>query len=225
MWKAMLYKEWIKTRWYLLAAFAVLGGFAGYALVKLHRAAALMGAGHIWEVMVTRNAVFIDQMEYLPLLVGLLLAAVQFVPEMQRKCLKLTLHLPVPALATLTAMVGCGTAALLLLFGLCILLLAAGAARAAARAGVEHPLDGAAVVPGRCGGLPVRRLDDPRTDVETASGEHPDERPAAAYLFPRARAAGLWRLSARAGTADPRLSRVELALGRALHGRTSGLNL
>lgn len=123
----MLYKEWIKTRWYLLAAFAVLGGFAGYALVKLHRAAALMGAGHVWEVMVTRNAVFIDQMEYLPLLVGLLLAAVQFVPEMQRKCLKLTLHLPVPALATLTAMVGCGTAALLLLFGLCILLLAAGA--------------------------------------------------------------------------------------------------
>ena len=123
----MLYKEWIKTRWYLLAAFAVLGGFAGYALVKLHRAAALMGAGHVWEVMVTRNAVFIDQMEYLPLLVGLLLAAVQFVPEMQRKSLKLTLHLPVPALATLTAMVGCGTAALLLLFGLCILLLAAGA--------------------------------------------------------------------------------------------------
>ena len=107
----MLYKEWIKTRWYLLAAFAVLGGFAGYALVKLHRAAALMGAGHIWEVMVTRNAVFIDQMEYLPLLVGLLLAAVQFVPEMQRKCLKLTLHLPVPALATLTAMVGCGPGA------------------------------------------------------------------------------------------------------------------
>ena len=123
----MLYKEWIKTRWYLLAAFAVLGGFAGYALVKLHRAIALMGAGHVWEVMVTRNAVFIDQMEYLPLLVGLLLAAVQFVPEMQRKCLKLTLHLPVPALATLTAMAGCGTAALLLLFGLCILLLAAGA--------------------------------------------------------------------------------------------------
>lgn len=122
----MLYKEWIKTRWYLLAAFAVLGGFAGYALVKLHRAAALMGAGHIWEVMVTRNAVFIDQMEYLPLLVGLLLAAVQFVPEMQRKSLKLTLHLPVPALATLAAMVGYGTAALLLLFGLGILLLAAG---------------------------------------------------------------------------------------------------
>ena len=32
------------------------------------------------------------------LIAGILMAIVQFVPEMQRKCLKLTLHLPYPEL-------------------------------------------------------------------------------------------------------------------------------
>ena len=117
MWKAIVYKEWIKTRRYLIAALLLTAGFAGYGLLKLYRAVELTGAGHIWEVMVSRNAVFIDSMEFVPLLAGLLLAVVQFVPEMQRKCLKLTLHLPVPALATLGTMLAFGVAALLVLFG------------------------------------------------------------------------------------------------------------
>lgn len=118
MWKAIVYKEWIKTRRYLFAALLLTAGFAGYGLLRLYRAVELMGAGHIWEVMVTRNAVFIDPIKFVPLLAGLLLAVVQFVPEMQRKCLKLTLHLPVPALATLGAMLVFGLAALSALFGI-----------------------------------------------------------------------------------------------------------
>ena len=74
MLKAILYKEWIKSRWYLAVAFAVTCAFAGYAMLRLYRALGMMGAGHIWEVMVTRNAVFVEQMEYVPLLAGLLLA-------------------------------------------------------------------------------------------------------------------------------------------------------
>ena len=118
MWKAIVSKEWIKTRRYLFAALLLTAGFAGYGLLRLYRAVELMGAGHIWEVMVTRNAVFIDPIRFVPLLAGLLLAVVQFVPEMQRKCLKLTLHLPVPALATLGAMLAFGLAALSVLFGI-----------------------------------------------------------------------------------------------------------
>lgn len=118
MWKAIVYKEWIKTRRYLFAALLLTAGFAGYGLLRLYRAVELMGAGHIWEVMVTRNAVFIDPIKFVPLLAGLLLAVVQFVPEMQRKCLKLTLHLPVPALATLGTMLVFGLAALSVLFGI-----------------------------------------------------------------------------------------------------------
>ena len=43
-----------------------------------------------------KDAVFIDYMQFVPLLAGILAALVQFMPEMQRKCLKLTLHLPCP---------------------------------------------------------------------------------------------------------------------------------
>lgn len=128
MYKALLYKEWIKSRWYLAAACGVTLAFAGYAMVRLYRALALRGAGHIWEVMVTRHAVFVEQMEYLPLLAGALLAVVQFAPEMHRKCLKLTLHLPVSALGTTGAMLSFGLGALTLLFGASLALVAASAA-------------------------------------------------------------------------------------------------
>lgn len=64
MWKAIVYKEWIKTRRYLFAALLLTAGFAGYGLLRLYRAVELMGAGHIWEVMVTRNAVFIDPIKF-----------------------------------------------------------------------------------------------------------------------------------------------------------------
>lgn len=121
--KAILYKEWIKSRWYLLVAFVVMTSFSGYALVKLYRAVSLMGAAHIWEVMVTRNAVFVDQMQYVPLLVGLLLAVVQFVPEMQRKCIKLTLHLPIPLYATVGTMLVYGVVALSVIYLMNLLLL------------------------------------------------------------------------------------------------------
>ena len=38
MLKAILYKEWIKSRWYLAVAFAVTCAFAGYAMLRLYRA-------------------------------------------------------------------------------------------------------------------------------------------------------------------------------------------
>ena len=133
MCKSLLYKEWIKTRWYLAAAFVVLIAFSAYAMVRLYRALALMGAGHIWEVMVTRHAVFVEQMEYLPLLAGLLLAVVQFAPEMHRKCLKLTLHLPLSALRTTGAMLSFGVAILALLFGVSLAVIVASASPVLAR--------------------------------------------------------------------------------------------
>ena len=122
MYRALLYKEWIKSRWYLAAALVVLLAFSTYAMVRLYRALAMMGAGHIWEVM-----------EYLPLLAGLLLAVVQFAPEMHRKCLKLTLHLPLSALRTTGMMLSFGVAALALLFGASFAVIVASASPVLAR--------------------------------------------------------------------------------------------
>lgn len=95
---AIFFKEWIKTRWYLLLACIVTLGFAGYSMLRINRVVELKGAAHVWEVMLSRDAVFVNLLEYVPLLVGILLALVQFIPEMYHKCLKLTLHLPYPQL-------------------------------------------------------------------------------------------------------------------------------
>ena len=42
----------------------------------------------MYKRQVQKDAIFIDLLQFVPLLIGILLAAVQFFPEMQRKCLK-----------------------------------------------------------------------------------------------------------------------------------------
>lgn len=113
---AIFYKEWIKTRWYFLLAVLTTLGFAGYCMLRINRVIELKGAEHIWEVMLQRDAIFIDLLQYVPLLVGILMAIVQFVPEMQRKSLKLTLHLPYPELKMVMTMLFSGLVLLVLCF-------------------------------------------------------------------------------------------------------------
>lgn len=113
---AIFYKEWIKTRWYFLLAAVATLGFSGYCMLRIHRVAELKGVDHVWEVMLQRDAVFVDMLQYIPLLVGILMAIVQFVPEMQRKCLKLTLHLPCSELRMVGSMLLSGLLLLLLCF-------------------------------------------------------------------------------------------------------------
>lgn len=113
---AIFFKEWIKTRWYLLLACIVTLGFSGYSMLRINRVVELKGAAHIWEVMLSRDAVFVNLLEYVPLLVGILLALVQFIPEMYHKCLKLTLHLPYPQLKMINLMLLYGLLALVVCF-------------------------------------------------------------------------------------------------------------
>ena len=113
---AMYYKEWIKTRWYLLLAFLTLMGFTGYSMLRFYRALGMKGAEHLWEVMLTRDAIFVDLLTYIPVLLGIILALVQFMPEMHRKCLKLTLHLPCSHQRMLYEMLSYGIVSLLVLF-------------------------------------------------------------------------------------------------------------
>ena len=65
---------------------------------------------------VQRYVIFIDMLQYIPLIAGILMAIVQFVPEMQRKCLKLTLHLPYPELKMTGNMLLSGLILLLVCF-------------------------------------------------------------------------------------------------------------
>jgi len=114
--KAILYKEWIKTRRYFPAALTVSLVFIVYALLRLQRVIHFKGAAHLWEILLSRDTVFIGILTYVPLLMGLLLAVVQFVPEMQQKRLKLTLHLPYPQNRMLLLMLCTGLLELLAIY-------------------------------------------------------------------------------------------------------------
>lgn len=116
MTKALIYKEWIKMRYfYPLCAVALLG-FTAYALLRIERVITFRGVSHVWEMLLQKETVFIEILQYLPLLSGVALALVQFVPEMARKRLKLTLHLPYPQQRTILLMAGLGLGALVALF-------------------------------------------------------------------------------------------------------------
>lgn len=106
----------------MLAVLTTLG-FTGYNMLRINRVIEMKGAAHVWEVMLERDAIFIDTMQYVPLIIGILMAIVQFVPEMQRKCLKLTLHLPYPALRMTAGMLFAGVALLVVCFATNFLLM------------------------------------------------------------------------------------------------------
>ena len=103
--KAIFYKEWIKMRCFYPLSALFLFGATAYALLRVQRVITFKGAAHVWEVMLEKEVVFIDILQYLPALLGVLLAVVQFVPEMAQKRLKMIL-----------LMSGIGLGALALLF-------------------------------------------------------------------------------------------------------------
>lgn len=81
------------------------------------------GIDHLWVVMVQKDAIFIDLLQFVPLLIGILLAAVQFFLEMQRKCLKLTLHLPYSQKKMVMSMLAYGVLALVTCFAMSFIMM------------------------------------------------------------------------------------------------------
>lgn len=120
----MFYKEWIKTRWAIVLMLLASVGYVGYELLNFLRAMSAMGGAHIWIAMITKDEpMFVRHLEYVPLVIGILFACVQFFPEMYHKCLKLTLHLPCSHLRMMFQMLGFGLCVLLVCFGLNYLIL------------------------------------------------------------------------------------------------------
>ena len=116
--KSLLYKEWLKTRWAILCLVALLAGFCLYDFLVLSKNCELVGYAYLWEYALDKNSVIVDNMSFLPIVCALLLSISQFVPESYRKCLKLTLHLPLKQSGTICVMQGYGIAVLIVLFAL-----------------------------------------------------------------------------------------------------------
>ena len=114
--KAVFYKEWLKTRWFFLAAGIIFLCYTLYLVIRIGNAIEIRGADHLWPILLTRDTIFIEPIRYLPLFTGLLIGIVQFIPEVIQKRMKLTLHLPYPRKKMVSMMMVAGLCELLPLF-------------------------------------------------------------------------------------------------------------
>ena len=112
----LFYKEWIKSRWALLIILLIFAGVLAYSFISVSTSLRLIGAGLVWENIVQKGITCFDYAKFLPLLAGVLLAVVQYAPEMINKRLKLTLHLPLPEYKIMLAMLTFGVFSLAVIF-------------------------------------------------------------------------------------------------------------
>ncbi len=108
MFSPIYYKEWLKLRW----AFLIVLGFAllmdlNIYLNLSHDIIFIEPKSYLYNV-IFRGIKFYSGIQYLPLLSGIVLAIVQFYPEMHSDRLKLTFHLPVNENRVLLQMVSLG---------------------------------------------------------------------------------------------------------------------
>jgi len=93
---ALFYKEWMKTRWFLLITLITLIALSVYFVIVFQNIVERKDISHLLIMMLTRKITLVQLIKYVPIGIGLGMALVQFIPEMYKKCLKLTLHLPFP---------------------------------------------------------------------------------------------------------------------------------
>jgi lysylphosphatidylglycerol synthetase-like protein (DUF2156 family) len=114
--KSLFFKEWIKSRWALLVTLLVFAGVITYTFIAMSTELRILGAGTVWESIIMKGITYFDYLKYLFLLAGVLLAVVQYAPEMVNRRLKLTLHLPLPEYRIILSMLLFGVLSLAVLF-------------------------------------------------------------------------------------------------------------
>jgi hypothetical protein len=107
------FKEWLKTKRLVYISTAAIIVMSIYIAINFQRSYTITGANELWEYMLKGRDSMSTDIEFLPLIVGIVLALSQYIPEMHNKCLKLTLHLPVHPMYSLYAMLGYGVVVLI----------------------------------------------------------------------------------------------------------------
>lgn len=118
MLKAIFYKEWLKLRLFWGLAFIVHAGLIAYLLLALRSTLLASGVVETWATMIGRDVLMVDRLMYLPLITGVCIALCQWLPEMQVKRIRLTLHLPIDYTMSIGAMLLSSMTGLCLLFAL-----------------------------------------------------------------------------------------------------------
>lgn len=114
--KALLYKEWKKTKWFNIGIFGLGVLLLIYIFMSLSRSFRFAGMEHLWDVVINRDQFLFRDLKYFPLAAGLCLGLAQFVPEIIEKRIKLSLHLPLSERRIILLMLAFGQFVLLAVF-------------------------------------------------------------------------------------------------------------
>ncbi|MBI5474763.1 MAG: hypothetical protein HY961_20680 [Ignavibacteriae bacterium] len=95
MYKSVVYKEWLKIRWAYAAMILISVLALGNTILNLKSVVRFHSPVAVWSAVILQSYLFYDIFRFVPLLVALVIAASQFVPEVHSSRLKLSLHLPV----------------------------------------------------------------------------------------------------------------------------------
>lgn len=94
MWRSVVYKEWLKVRWFLVG-YSLLGILGiSYLFISLNHDFEFSGGKNVWYNFLFLGHQFFLPLKYLPLAGGLVMGIAQFFPETVNKRIKLTFHLP-----------------------------------------------------------------------------------------------------------------------------------
>ena len=126
MYKALAYKEWLKVRWFVLAAMGLEIIALIYIFSNLRATIEFNSAVNIWNYVVFRNLMFFEPIKYIPLFIGIIIGVAQYLPELSEMKLKLTLHLPLKENNVFVFLNLFGTVLLFLLFLPVVFILLAG---------------------------------------------------------------------------------------------------
>lgn len=120
--KHLIYKEWLKTRWFALISFLLAAGMVIYIFISVRSGFVTMSGIDYISMLMTYKIQFFAHFRYIPLIIALLIGLSQFVPEVIDKRIKLSLHLPIGNITVIYTMVAYGFCLLLLILSASILL-------------------------------------------------------------------------------------------------------
>lgn len=124
--KAILFKEWLKIRWVVFGAVLAVIGFLAYIGLNVRQYFKMNDPISVWVYFVQRKVLYYSILKFIPAFIAVVLAIVQFAPEMAKKRYRLTFHLPYDEIKSLFFMSGIGLilillVALIMLVGLAII--------------------------------------------------------------------------------------------------------
>ena len=120
MWKSVIYKEWLKTKWFIIlfAGFGILA--VGYIFLNVQHDFKFSDPNNYWYFVLFMKVRYFGYLKFVPIVGALAISVAQYFPETVSKRIKLTFHLPINENKILLIMMLFGTACLLVCYTLMV---------------------------------------------------------------------------------------------------------